>query len=434
MSQIFISYRRDDCAGHAGRLYDRLQAHFGAQAIFRDIDTIEPGMDFVEVIEDAVGSCKALLVLIGKQWSHIKDAEGRRRLELEDDFVRLEVATALNRNIRVIPVLLQGAPMPPAEQLPQSLTKLARRNSIELSDARWEFDVGRLVEVLDKALGKQPSPAQPPAKPPERLDDIPALIKRSALIKAEADDQFATTETASRAAKLNEAYALLQKANKQDPTNAEVLLRMAELLVELTPDDATDETRLLQRVKQLLNNPANEAEQFQVAQASFLLATTTDPIDTRALEEAREIFTRLNKADWIRRCSEALATVAPVIPKANTGFQNPNQSPAVMHPGQLTPAHFIGRWNVDIMAFIKNSMMLDLYPNGSCQGNQNMPFVGPVAFQGNWLYTPYNQVLQLQLVIQFMPALLAIVIQSVQGNDYQGTGADGIVYKFQRLG
>jgi hypothetical protein len=112
MSRIFISYRRDDSAGYAGRLYDRLAAHFEPENVFMDIDAIEPGLDFVEVIEQAVGSCDVLIALIGKQWLAIKDGQGRRRLENPEDFVRLEIKTALDRNIRVIPALVGGAAMP----------------------------------------------------------------------------------------------------------------------------------------------------------------------------------------------------------------------------------------------------------------------------------------------------------------------------------
>ena len=161
MPLIFMSYRRDDCAGHAGRLYDRLRDHFGPENIFRDIDTIEPGQDFVDAIETAVGSCPAIVVLIGKQWASIKDAAGRRRLDSPEDFVRLEVAAALQRKVRVVPVLLQGAAMPASTELPEPLAKLARLNAIDVSDTRWEYDVGRLIEALNKALGHSPGTGTP---------------------------------------------------------------------------------------------------------------------------------------------------------------------------------------------------------------------------------------------------------------------------------
>jgi formylglycine-generating enzyme required for sulfatase activity len=165
MSRIFISYRRDDSAGYAIALFKQLSEHFGAEQIFMDIDTIEPGLDFVEVIEEAVGSCDALVALIGRQWLTITDEAGNRRLDDPYDFVRLEIATALDRNIRVIPALVRGAPMPRTEELPAPLKMLARRNALELSDQRFDHDVGRLIAVLEKVLGAvkeappQPAPA-----------------------------------------------------------------------------------------------------------------------------------------------------------------------------------------------------------------------------------------------------------------------------------
>ena len=153
MTNIFISYRREDSSGHAGRLYDKLSAHFGQNAVFMDINAIEPGMDFVEVIENAVGACDILIAIIGRQWLTIQDAFGRKRLGNPKDFVRLEIETALSRKIKIIPVLVQGTSMPYEEDLPTSLTGLTRRNAIELSDVRWNYDTDRLVEALKRIGG-----------------------------------------------------------------------------------------------------------------------------------------------------------------------------------------------------------------------------------------------------------------------------------------
>jgi len=157
-SGIFVSYRRDDTAGHAGRLADRLVEHFGKHRIFRDIDNIEPGQDFVTVIENAVGSCDILLAVIGQNWN---SASSSGRLDNPNDFVRLEIATALRRDIRVIPVLVQRANMPKPEELPDDLDKLTRRNAIELSDLRWQTDVDQLISVMERVLAEQG--AQPAA-------------------------------------------------------------------------------------------------------------------------------------------------------------------------------------------------------------------------------------------------------------------------------
>lgn len=146
-SKIFISYRRSESAAYAGRLSDQLRTHFGTQVIFIDIESIEPGRDFVEAIDDAVGSCKILLVVIGRQWLTCANQHGRR-LDDPKDFVRLEIAAALKRNIRVIPVLVQGAAMPREEDLPGDIAPLARRNAWEVSDIRWHQDVGELIKKI----------------------------------------------------------------------------------------------------------------------------------------------------------------------------------------------------------------------------------------------------------------------------------------------
>ncbi|EPX59281.1 hypothetical protein D187_003185 [Cystobacter fuscus DSM 2262] len=159
MARIFVSYRRDDSPGHTGRLYDHLVTHFGEKLVFRDIETIEPGADFVHAIEEAVESCGVLLAVIGPQWLGARDKQGRRRLDNPEDFVRLEVATALSRDVRVIPVLVGGATVPSEEELPPDLAPLARRNAIEISDPRFRSDMAHLIRAIQSALGEKPTPA-----------------------------------------------------------------------------------------------------------------------------------------------------------------------------------------------------------------------------------------------------------------------------------
>lgn len=156
MSSIFISYRRDDASGQAGRLFDRLTARFGADAVFMDVSDLQPGQDFVSEIARALRTTDVLLAVIGPQWAGAVGDAGRRRLDDPDDFVRREVETALRRGARTIPVLVRGARMPGAAALPESLRPLARLQAIELSDNRWESDVRALIAAL--------GPAAPDAK------------------------------------------------------------------------------------------------------------------------------------------------------------------------------------------------------------------------------------------------------------------------------
>jgi YVTN family beta-propeller protein len=161
---IFISYRREDAAGHAGWLHEALSAHFGEDQVFMDL-RLEPGVDFVEQIEADISGCAALLVVIGPKWLTTTGADNRRRLDNDEDFVRLEVATALERSgLRVIPVRVHGARMPSADELPNVLKPLARRHAVELTNERWKFDVGRLIATLERVLRAH---AQSQAKPPQ---------------------------------------------------------------------------------------------------------------------------------------------------------------------------------------------------------------------------------------------------------------------------
>jgi hypothetical protein len=151
--RIFISYRRSDSSGYTGRLYDTLKNYFGAEMLFFDGDTIKPGVDFEQKIKTELENSAAVLVLIGDQWLGVKDANGNRRLDDPHDYVRLEVQTALSKNIAVIPVLLQGAPMPSGNELPEALYDFSRRNAVKLSDEHWNSDLNLLTTVLKNVLG-----------------------------------------------------------------------------------------------------------------------------------------------------------------------------------------------------------------------------------------------------------------------------------------
>jgi hypothetical protein len=153
MATIFLSYRRQDTAGYAGRLADDLKERFGSASVFQDVVTIGPGTDFTQVIEEAVGSCRVLIALIGDTWATETAPDGSRRLHQANDFVRLEIASALRRSTAVMPVLVEGASMPTAEELPENLKPLARVQAIELSDSRWDYDVERLTQAIEGLTG-----------------------------------------------------------------------------------------------------------------------------------------------------------------------------------------------------------------------------------------------------------------------------------------
>ena len=129
-------------------MFDELTGHFSQESIFMDVAAIEPGRDFRKAIDQSVATCSVLLALIGQEWLESKDSLGRKRLDDINDFVRIELASALRRDIPVIPVLVRGAKMPHAEQLPDDLKDLAYRNAVELTHARWKSDVQVLIRAL----------------------------------------------------------------------------------------------------------------------------------------------------------------------------------------------------------------------------------------------------------------------------------------------
>jgi len=159
---IFISYRREDAAPYALLLKVQLSEQFSDARVFMDMDSIDPGLDFAEVIQQAVGSCAVLVALIGRQWATLTDEEGQRRIDDPDDLVRFEVQAALERGVRVIPVLVDGARPLKRQQLPAELQKLARLNALELTYGRYEYDAGQLLKLIQRVLAAPPETAAAP--------------------------------------------------------------------------------------------------------------------------------------------------------------------------------------------------------------------------------------------------------------------------------
>src|SRR5215831_6181916 len=147
-AKVFISYRRDDSAGYAGRVRDRLERELGRDLLFMDVDAIPLGTNFSKVLHEEVAKCGVLLAVIGPDWSDARDEHGNRRLDDPNDFVRIEIAAALQRNIPVIPVLLKGARIPKADELPADLKELALRNGMEIRHASFQDDMNRLIRGL----------------------------------------------------------------------------------------------------------------------------------------------------------------------------------------------------------------------------------------------------------------------------------------------
>ena len=172
--QIFISYRREDSQWSARSLHDRLRRDFDPGQIFMDIDAIVPGEDFVKAIEKRVGECDVLIAIIGARWLTSKDEQGLRRLDNPEDFVRMEIGAALKRQITVIPVLVDGALMPQATDLPDDLKSLAHRNALQVGDAHFDDDCRRLEDAVQQVLKKKLTEK----REQEKKERLPAKLRR----------------------------------------------------------------------------------------------------------------------------------------------------------------------------------------------------------------------------------------------------------------
>jgi TIR domain len=176
MGSIFISYRRDDSEGQAGRLYDDLVAVFGSDSVFMDVAAIQPGRDFRTEINQSLSSCGVFLSVIGKSWLTATDTSGQCRLNDPADFVRIETAAVLKRDIPVIPVLVQGATAPKPDQLPDDLKNLAYRNVMELTHPRWESDVRLLIQAV------RPYASRPNAGPGKKSIRLKYLLLATGML------------------------------------------------------------------------------------------------------------------------------------------------------------------------------------------------------------------------------------------------------------
>jgi len=180
MRRIFINYRRQDSEGYVGRLYDHLVQHFDPAGVFMDVDSIEPGADFIHTLRAAVAETDVLLAVIGPNWLTITDEAGQPRLQRADDFVRIEIAAALEQGKLIIPALVGGAKMPPSSALPDDIAALAHRNAVELTHQRFAFDAQQLVEAIKEAVPADPSFKTRP--------DPQTLRRKEEMLKAVRDD------------------------------------------------------------------------------------------------------------------------------------------------------------------------------------------------------------------------------------------------------
>jgi hypothetical protein len=171
--KLFVSYRRSDARGIAGRLSDTLAVYFGDDRVFRDIENIEGGADFGDMITQALQTADAVIVLIGPEWLSLKNEKGLRRLEDPQDWVAEEIASAIALKKPIFPVLVENASMPRAEDLPDRLKPLTRYNALSISDDRWKTDVLRLGKIISLEI---------PSASERRIERVRLAISASLVI------------------------------------------------------------------------------------------------------------------------------------------------------------------------------------------------------------------------------------------------------------
>jgi hypothetical protein len=185
--KIFISYRRDDSAAQAGRVHERLTSEFGRDLLFIDVDGIPLGANFVEVLRDEVTKCEVLLALIGSKWLNAQDENGNRRLDDPNDFVRVEISAALERDIKVIPIFLDEARPPRADQLPRDLEELAVRQGLDVRHKSFRSDIAALIQELKGTFNLRHRDYQPEAGSTRVIDVNPLKPKPFVRIRVEFD-------------------------------------------------------------------------------------------------------------------------------------------------------------------------------------------------------------------------------------------------------
>lgn len=285
---IFLSYRREDAAPYARLLQQKLRERLPSARVFMDLDSIEPGMDFAQVIEEAVRSCDVLVAIIGRQWVTLTDEQGRLRLEDPDDFVRFEIQAALRRGVRLIPVLVDGAGPLRRQQLPDELQKLARLNALELSYGRYEYDVGRLVELIERVLAAAPK-------------DVTAQMPNTA--------QKDPRATRLLAQGLQIAYSITNQRQKIHKVMA--LAAVAKAMAATDPDRAA---RAFVDAEATAESIASQYDRPRALAAVGKALAATDPdraarLITMAEDNAWSISDEGNKAWQLAEVTQAIAAI-----------------------------------------------------------------------------------------------------------------------------
>lgn len=361
-SKVFLSYRRDDAEGQAGRLYDRLNAAFPGR-VFRDVSGIDIGVNFALAIQDAIAASAVFIAVIGRQWLTIANAQGEPRLMQPHDYVRLEVATALERHLRVIPVLVDGAKMPAEESLPPELLELARINAIELTVTDYDHLVERLIGALESTLGKRGEPS--------RVDQTAAQV----------DTLVRRAEAAIAGQNWMDAKQSLQSALSLDPGNAAAAGRLRFAIEQMQWAGLySDGQRLYQS-----SQTAAALERFRQLRVAGGSYKNVDQLIGQIETELRgQTRAPKRKSHWLRWTAAGFAVLVVIVyaaqqqrqpdPAPSPRYDSPqpdvNPLPAQAYQGFPAPEignngfQPVGRWQMVNETNPGYGMSIRFYPNG----------------------------------------------------------------------
>jgi len=317
-ARIFISYRREDSAGHVLALLPELRRHFGDR-VFKDTDNIPPGEDFVRVIKRELDSCSVLIAVIGRDWLNVQDPRLKtRRLDNPDDFLRIELSTALrSERIRVIPVLIERSTMPSAADLPPDLAELAHRNALELSDGRWESDVQLLIQAIQRVIA--PAVERTEVLPRPELQDFQK--RRAREIAA----HLAAAQEAFDAQEYERTQLSCEKALLLDPNGIDAL----ELL------DRARKAIDNQKIEAWLKQARQSLRHRDTASASDFIdqALSIDPASETALGLRKEMLAVRRERERDRERSRAAAAQQARTSLDEEDFEHPEAERELERPG-----------------------------------------------------------------------------------------------------
>jgi DNA segregation ATPase FtsK/SpoIIIE-like protein len=306
--KIFINYRRGDDPGFTQALFSHLEHAFSSDQLFIDIDGIEPGMDFVQVLADQVAKCDIVLTVIGKGWIDARDEQNTRRLDNPEDFVRIEIVSALEQAKRVIPILVGNAAMPRSEELPEALKPLARRHAVRLTHDRFRSDTEGLIKSLQRVLETAEQQRQSEEAAARETEIASARIREETAARQQAEQRRLVAEAAARASEEEAARLARETEERRRAKEAETeqAQRLAAIEAARKASEEQERAEARQRAQEEAARLAREAQERRRTKE----AETEQAQRLAAIEAARRVAEEQERAEARQRAQEEATRLA----------------------------------------------------------------------------------------------------------------------------